>query len=781
MGETDQALRDRADADAYLSGRDFSLQDVDALWRALRARDDLSRARRVLARVRQGRGLSGALPDEQMRRVWCQQHASLTSKDTEVPADRRHTLALCILSDLGNLDDGKFDADGETLGIAAGILKRRWNDLGDSDDLRRAAAFYARASGPNLGVDAYPHINAAFLNDILAAAGDRPVERANDAFQLRTRIVKELPEIVTGSSGDIWFNAASRAEAHFGLGQYAEATAIIKACSVRREPWQLQTTAQQLATLAHLRDRDPWNVPAIREFFEVLLPGAAAAPRSVVVGKVGLALSGGGFRASLYHLGVLARLAELNVLRHVDVLSCVSGGSIVGACYWLALRRRMMQPTPLTHKDYIDLVRNLIQHFTIGVEGNLRKAVQPGMLAVARNVFLLGAKGALDPEKTARAIDELFIRPLMTDSASRYMHDLPFTPSDHHAALTQSDDFHPERHNWLREHKVPVLVLNATTVNTGHGWQFTPTGMGEWPWAIHEAADSLPRLDWARYASAAGWQMKVARAVTASACVPGVFKPLEINGAYAHYDVQLVDGGVHDNQGSVSLLALDCNVILVSDACGQLMAEGKPRRGVKSLLGYANRSMSMLMERVRLATFSDLQSRVRRRLLRGLMFQHMKAGLDADPVRPKFSQESVRGETRGADTGGHPQGLPAGAGRTAHRSGRVHAGRMECPDGLRLSDDALGVRGGTDVPQGAVRSRASRPVGLCAHAEGHHVDGTGYDGAHDAAGRPSRRQQVDDLEIPSRRSASCQAVVRGADFDCDCDCDCDCARDEQGC
>ena len=29
-------------------------------------------------------------------------------------------------------------------------------------------------------------------------------------------------------------------------------------------------------------------------------------------GKVGLALSGGGFRASLFHLGVLARLAELD-------------------------------------------------------------------------------------------------------------------------------------------------------------------------------------------------------------------------------------------------------------------------------------------------------------------------------------------------------------------------------------------------------------------------------------------------------------------------------------
>ena len=61
-----------------------------------------------------------------------------------------------------------------------------------------------------------------------------------------------------------------------------------------------------------------------------------------MVGKVGLALSGGGFRASFYHLGVLAQLAELDVLRHVEVLSCVSGGSIVGACYWLALRNRLM-------------------------------------------------------------------------------------------------------------------------------------------------------------------------------------------------------------------------------------------------------------------------------------------------------------------------------------------------------------------------------------------------------------------------------------------------------
>jgi len=44
--------------------------------------------------------------------------------------------------------------------------------------------------------------------------------------------------------------------------------------------------------------------------------------------KIGLALSGGGFRATIYHLGVLARLAEQNRLEQVTFISTVSGGSL---------------------------------------------------------------------------------------------------------------------------------------------------------------------------------------------------------------------------------------------------------------------------------------------------------------------------------------------------------------------------------------------------------------------------------------------------------------------
>jgi NTE family protein len=46
---------------------------------------------------------------------------------------------------------------------------------------------------------------------------------------------------------------------------------------------------------------------------------------------VALCLSGGGYRAALFHLGAVRRLDELGVLPHITTISSVSGGSIVNA------------------------------------------------------------------------------------------------------------------------------------------------------------------------------------------------------------------------------------------------------------------------------------------------------------------------------------------------------------------------------------------------------------------------------------------------------------------
>ncbi len=52
--------------------------------------------------------------------------------------------------------------------------------------------------------------------------------------------------------------------------------------------------------------------------------------------KIGLALSGGGFRATVFHLGVLARLAKEKRLEDVSIISTVSGGSLcIGLIYAL--------------------------------------------------------------------------------------------------------------------------------------------------------------------------------------------------------------------------------------------------------------------------------------------------------------------------------------------------------------------------------------------------------------------------------------------------------------
>jgi len=57
---------------------------------------------------------------------------------------------------------------------------------------------------------------------------------------------------------------------------------------------------------------------------------------------IGLALSGGGFRATLFHCGALWRLGELGLLARLARVSSVSGGSITAgrlALRWQALRR----------------------------------------------------------------------------------------------------------------------------------------------------------------------------------------------------------------------------------------------------------------------------------------------------------------------------------------------------------------------------------------------------------------------------------------------------------
>src|SRR5689334_3415538 len=78
--------------------------------------------------------------------------------------------------------------------------------------------------------------------------------------------------------------------------------------------------------------------------------------------RIGLALSGGGFRAAAFHLGVFRCLRQHNLLDKLDLLTCVSGGSIAGAF----LASRWGQADPLTELDQYLRTRSIAVSSVIG-------------------------------------------------------------------------------------------------------------------------------------------------------------------------------------------------------------------------------------------------------------------------------------------------------------------------------------------------------------------------------------------------------------------------------
>jgi hypothetical protein len=197
--------------------------------------------------------------------------------------------------------------------------------------------------------------------------------------------------------------------------------------------------------------------------------------------------------------------------------------------------------------------------------------------------------------------------------------------------LGRDTQFSPKYQNWRRDAKVPILVLNAAALNTGHTWQFTATWMGESPSGIDSEIDGNDRLRRMYYDDAPQEHknIRLGDAVGASAAVPAVFEPITLDRLYPERIIRLVDGGVCDNQGVGTLLEQNCNVILVSDGSGQMESQRTPSGG---LVGGLLRSDSIFQARIREAQYHDLKGRRRSGLLKGLMFVHLKGDLDVDPI-----------------------------------------------------------------------------------------------------------------------------------------------------
>src|SRR5450759_86667 len=275
---------------------------------------------------------------------------------------------------------------------------------------------------------------------------------------------------------------------------------------------------------------------------------------------IALCLSGGGFRATLFHLGALWRLNELGYLPRLERISSVSGGSITAAALvraWARLDFAADGRSSAFGREVVAPVRALCSR-TIDVP-----AIVFGLL--------FGWLGAGWPgDRVARS----YRRHLLGNAT---LQDLPDRPR---------------------------IVLNATNLGSGVLWRFSKPYM--WDWRVGEVAE--PRI-------------RLATAVAASAAFPPLLSPVRLRFRPSDFvaktgqDLQappyttrvaLTDGGVYDNLG-LETAWKKCRTVLISDAGGKQADDPSPAgdwagQSIR-VVGLMSQAVTSLRKRQTIAAF----------------------------------------------------------------------------------------------------------------------------------------------------------------------------------
>jgi NTE family protein len=244
---------------------------------------------------------------------------------------------------------------------------------------------------------------------------------------------------------------------------------------------------------------------------------------------IGIALSGGGYRATLFGLGGLWRLNQTGLLGKLDRVTSVSGGSILAGV--------------LAHR-WPDLA------FVDGQATNFAQViVEPIRSFCATTIdWKAGIAGILTPFKSAGEFLAKHYRKSLFGSAS--IKSLP-----------------PARPG------VPKFVFYATNLQTGRSFRFRQDLVADYVLGVSKTTD-VPLAD----------------AVAASSAFPPVFSPIELrtdpdsweaphreleNLATLRRRILLADGGIYDNMGLESLVD-NVDMVLVSDAGAPFEVQESP-------------------------------------------------------------------------------------------------------------------------------------------------------------------------------------------------------------
>lgn len=276
-----------------------------------------------------------------------------------------------------------------------------------------------------------------------------------------------------------------------------------------------------------------------------------AAPKSVTIRRkrksplpktpfenIALSFSGGGFRATAMHLGLLSYLHHLpyqtsNLLEHVRVLSTVSGGTFTGIKYISSLKRgKSFDEFYHELYDFItkyDLVEEALEY--LAEDSNWKNGRQRSLINAFASIYHKG-------------FEDGHFEMLWDESKPIHLKEICFNATEFHFALPfhfQKTEFHSSEEKVGPEH-------------VGNRKIRIPSYMAR--------------------------EIRLADIIAASSCVPFGFEPINFPDDFTHsesqmlrmkhllpkhtvegtrisYPIGLMDGGVDDNQGVEAVLAAE--------------------------------------------------------------------------------------------------------------------------------------------------------------------------------------------------------------------------------
>jgi predicted acylesterase/phospholipase RssA len=255
-----------------------------------------------------------------------------------------------------------------------------------------------------------------------------------------------------------------------------------------------------------------------------------------------LCLSGGGFRATLYHLGVISALRDLDLLKSVREIFSVSGGSITAAHLVLHWDKYI----GTNDEQFREIAQELIEFIRADIRGRLM-----------RRWVLLGWTRLYDRvDQLKSAYDQLYKGALLENLGGT------------------------ER---------PNISILATSLITGDLCAFTPHGI---------LVDCIKKPELVKVP-----QLPLSNAVAASSAFPPLFRPvtldrsaLRVTGMEMLAGEVLSDGGVLDNLGIATLSKASHSQLFISDASAEFQV--KTEQSYDLITDRTIRSTDILMSRI---------------------------------------------------------------------------------------------------------------------------------------------------------------------------------------